>query len=86
MAHSDKARCRKARPSDRGRELEAWCAVQGLLFSNLFIDFYGYIYFSSCFSFLLQIVGLSHLIFSLSLNRLIDALRLKMYEVVISLE
>ena len=24
------ARCRKARPSDRGRELEARCAVQGL--------------------------------------------------------
>ena len=57
MANADKARCRKARPSERGRELEAWCAVQGLLFSNLFIDLFGYIYLSSCVSFPLQTNG-----------------------------
>ena len=32
VAHSDKARCCKACPSDRGRKLEARCAVQGLFF------------------------------------------------------
>ena len=36
-----------------GCEFEAQCAVQALLFflffPNLFIDLYGYIYFSSCF-------------------------------------
>ena len=56
VAHSDKLRCRKVRPLDRGRELEARCAVQGV-FCNLLIDLYGYVYFSSCFSFLLQIDG-----------------------------
>ena len=53
MAHSDKPSSREARPSDRGCEFEAQCAVQAPLFflflSNLFIDLYGYISFSSSF-------------------------------------
>ena len=57
VANADKGRCRKARPSNRGCVLEARCAIQGLRFSNPFINLYGYIYFSSCFSFLLQIDG-----------------------------
>ena len=57
LANADKKRCRKACPSNRGRVLEVGCAVQGLRFSNPFINLYGYIYFSSCFSFLLQIDG-----------------------------
>ena len=53
MAHSDKPSSREARLSDMGCEFEAQCAVLALLFflflPNLFIDLYGYIYFSSCF-------------------------------------
>ena len=55
MAHSDKPSSREARPSDRGCEFEAQCALQAPLFflflSNLFMDMYGYISFSSLFSF-----------------------------------
>ena len=47
LAHSDEARSRKAILSDRGLKFDTRCAVQGLLFSNLFNNLYGYIYFSS---------------------------------------
>ena len=70
LPNADKARCRKARPSERGRELEAWCAVQGLLFSNLFNNLYGYIYFFSCFLSFCKLMGFSFL-FS-SVFKLID--------------
>ena len=76
VAHWDKARCRKAPLSYRDRELEAQCAVQGLLFSTLFIDLYGFIYFSSCFSFFCKFMGFFFNFFSSS-NCLIDFLRLQ---------
>ena len=38
---------RKARSFDSGRKFDIRCAVQSVLLFNLFIDLYGYIYFSS---------------------------------------
>ena len=77
VAHSDKEQCRKAHSSDRGRELDSRCAVQELFFSNLFINLYGYIYFSSCFSFMLQLLGFFFHCFISFPNWLIDVLPLK---------
>ena len=77
LANADKARCRKARPWDRVRELEARCAVQWFRFSNTFINLYGYIYFFSCFSFLLQIDAFLFPFLFWSSNWLIDFLRFK---------
>ena len=39
MAHSDKPSSREARPSDRGCEFEAQCAVQAPLFSSFCLIF-----------------------------------------------
>ena len=69
MTQSDKARSRKGHPSDRGREIEARCAVKGLFFL-IFVSMRMVMFIPVVvFSFLLRIDGfLSSVFFVWSSN------------------
>ena len=77
VAHSDKGQCRKARPSDRGRELDSRCAVQELFFliflSICMVIFISPVVFPSC----CKLLGFFFHCFISFSNWLIDVIPLK---------